>query len=105
MFFSTQAGKVSSNPGKVYLEGLVHLLRYIRVNKNLVLICYAKIEDSPISDLLRQVIINTENQLMVLSDSMCQYCPCTGRITEAYIMLYQGGTINHFTHVSYPVAQ
>ena len=29
--------KFSSNPGKLYFEGLVHLLRYIRYNNNLVL--------------------------------------------------------------------
>ena len=37
--------KVSSNPGKVHFEGLVHLLRYIRDNKNLGLKYYADIND------------------------------------------------------------
>ena len=44
----------SSNPGRGHLEGLVHLLRYIRVNNNLGLKHYAKIEDATISDLLIQ---------------------------------------------------
>ena len=35
--------RFSSNTGKVHLEGLVHLLRYIRDNKNLGLKYYAKI--------------------------------------------------------------
>ena len=35
--------KFSSNPGKVHSEGLVHLLRYIRDNKNLELKYHAKI--------------------------------------------------------------
>ena len=52
---------VSSNPGKVHLEGLVCLLRYIRDNKNLGYIYYSKIEDAPLSDLLRQDRINTDN--------------------------------------------
>ena len=66
---------------------------------------YAKIEDAPISDLLRQAIIKTENQLMVLSDSSCQDCPYTGRSTITYILSYQGGPIDHFTHVPCPVNQ
>ena len=59
MFFSTQAGKVSSNPGRVQFEGLVQLLKFIRYKNNLVSIYYAKIEDKNISELLRQDIIKT----------------------------------------------
>ena len=61
--------KFSSNPGKVHFEGLVHLLRYIRYNKNLVLKYYADMKDAPLSDLLIQSSIKTENQLMDLSGS------------------------------------
>ena len=60
----------SSNPGKVHSEVFVHLLRYIRDNRNLVLKYYAKIEDAPISELFRQYRIKTDNQFMVLSDSI-----------------------------------
>ena len=70
MFFSTQAGKVSSNTGKIHFEVLVHLLRYIIYNKNLGLIYYAKIEDAPLYYLLGQDRINYENQLMVFSESI-----------------------------------
>ena len=45
------------------------MLRYIRDDKNFVLGYYAKIEDSPPSDLSVHARINTKNQLMVLSDS------------------------------------
>ena len=69
MFFSAQYGFLSSNTGKVHFEGLIHLLIYIRDNKNLGLKYYAKIEDAPLSNLLRKTIINKENQLMVLYDS------------------------------------
>ena len=55
--------KFSSNPGKVHFEGLVHLLRYIRDNKTLVLKYYAYMNYVPISDLLRQASIKTENHL------------------------------------------
>ena len=52
--------KFSSNPGKVHFEGLVHLLRYIRDNKNLGLNYYADIKYTPLSGMLRQAIIKNE---------------------------------------------
>ena len=58
-----------------------------------------------LSDLLRQVNINTENQLMALSDSGLKDCPDTGRSKGAYIIFYQGGTIYHGTNFPGPVAQ
>ena len=80
--------KFSSNPGKINFEGLVHLLRYIRDNNNLGLTYYEKIEDAPIPDILRQVSINIEKRLMVLSYLICQECPYTGIITGLYNMFY-----------------
>ena len=53
----------------------------------------------------RQASIKTENHLMVFSDSSWQDCPDTGRSTGEYIIFYQGGTIDHDTHVPGPVAQ
>ena len=95
----------SSKPGKVHFEGLVHLSRYIKDNKTLVLKYYADMNDAPVSDLLRQDSIKTDNQFMAFSDSSWQDCPDTGRSTGAYIIFYQGGPIDHFKHVSGPVAQ
>ena len=46
--------KFSANPGKVQFEGLLHLLRYIRDNKTLGLKYYAYLNDTPVTDLLRQ---------------------------------------------------
>ena len=103
-FCSTQVGKVSANPGKVHFEGLVHLLRYIRDNNTLGLKYYADLNDAPVTDLLRQDNINTKNNLMAFSDSSWQDCPDTGRITGEYIIFYQGGPIDHGTHVPGPVA-
>ena len=60
----------SSDSGIIHFEGFAHLLRYIRDNNNLELKYYAKIDYTFISDLLRQASINTENQLMVFSDSL-----------------------------------
>ena len=38
-------------------------------------------------------------------NSSWQNCPDTGRSTGAYIIFYQGGPIEHGTHVTGPVAQ
>ena len=44
---------------------MVHLLRYIRDTKLLGLNYYASMKDAPLSDMLRQSNIKTENQLVV----------------------------------------
>ena len=64
IFSLHKLAKFSSNPGKLHFEGLVNLLRYIRDNKNLGLNYYVYMNDAPLSELLRQARINTENQLM-----------------------------------------
>ena len=97
--------KFSSNPGKVHFECLLHLVRYIRDNNNLGLDYYADINYVPVSDLFRQPSINTENQLMDFSNSSWKYCPNTIRSTGAYTIFYQGGIIDHGTHVTGPVSQ
>ena len=61
--------KFSAHPGKLHFEGLVHLLRYIRDNKTLGFKYYADMNDAPVTDLLRQASIKTENHLMAFSDS------------------------------------
>ena len=78
--------KFSANPGKVHFERLIHLLRYIRDNKTLVLKYYADLNDAPVTDLLRQSNIKTENHLMDFSDSVWQECPDTGNSTGSYII-------------------
>ena len=42
---------------------------------------------------------------MMLYDSVTQKCTDTGRSTGAYIIFYQGGPIDHCTHVPVPVSQ
>ena len=66
---------------------------------------FNNINDGPLSDLLIQANIKTENQLMYFSDSSWQDCPDTGRSKGAYITFYQGGPIDHGTHVPGTVAQ
>ena len=61
--------------------------------------------DAPVSNLLRQDSIKTENQLMDLFNSSWQDFPNTGRSTGAYIIFDIGGTIDQGTHVPVPVAQ
>ena len=81
------------------------MLKYIRDNKTLGLKYYADLNDAPVTDLLSQANIKTKNHLMDFSDSCCEDCLDTGRSTGAYIIFYQGGTIDHGTHVPGPVAQ
>ena len=63
-FVVHKLAKSSANRGKVHFEGLVHILKYIRYNKTLVLNYYANMKDSSLSDLSRQASIKTYNQLM-----------------------------------------
>ena len=97
--------KLSSNPGKLQFEGLVHILRYISDNKTSGLKYYADMNDAPVSHLLRQASIKTDNHFMYFSGSRWQYFPDTRRSTVAYIILYQGVPIDHGTHVPVTVAQ
>ena len=62
-------------------------------------------KDAPLSDLSRQSNIKIENHLMDLSDSSWKDFPGTVRSTGAYMIFYQGGTIDHGTHISGPVPQ
>ena len=73
----------SANPGKVQFEGLVHILRYIRDNKAFGLKYYADMNYAPVTYLLGQASIKTENNLMDFSDSSWQDCPDTDRNTGA----------------------
>ena len=66
---------------------------------------YAGLNDAPVTDLLRQSNVKTNNYLMAFSDYSWQDCTDTGRITGAYNLFYQGGPIDHGTHVPGPVAQ
>ena len=61
--------------------------------------------DALVSDLLRQAIIKSENHLMDFSESSWQGCLDTVKSTGAHIIFYQGGPIDHGTHVPVSVAQ
>ena len=105
IFAVHKLAKFSENPGKVHFELLVNILRYIRDNKTLDLKYYSYMNDAPVTDLLRQASIKTENRLMSFSDYSWQYFSETGRSKGAYIIFYQGGPIDHGTHVPGPVAE
>ena len=66
---------------------------------------YADINDAPVTDLLIQDNIKTENRLMDFSGSSWKDCPYTGISTGAYTIFYQGEPIYHDTQVPGPVAQ
>ena len=59
----------------------------------------------PLSNLLRQASINTENQLIVLPDSIRQDFLDNFRSTGAYIVFYQSVPIDHCTHIPGKVSQ
>ena len=61
---------------------------------------YADMNDAPVTDLLRQASIKTENHVIDFSDSSWQDFPDTGRSKGAYIIFYQVGKIENCTHVS-----
>ena len=54
---------------------------------------YDSIKDSPLSDLLRKDILNTENTLVAFSDSSGKDCPDTARSTGAYILYIKMGQL------------
>ena len=66
---------------------------------------YSDINDAPVSDLLGQASIKTENQLMGFSGYSWKDFPDTGRITGACIIFYRGGPIDHGAHVPGQVSQ
>ena len=66
---------------------------------------YADMKDAPLSGMLRQARIKTENKLMDLSDSSWKDWADTDRRTGAYMIFYQYGTIEHKTHVPVPVGK
>ena len=66
---------------------------------------YAYMKDAPLSDLLRQDIIKTENQLTHLFDYSWQDCTDTGRSIGTYIIFYQGIPIDHGTYVPGPFSK
>ena len=66
---------------------------------------YADMNDVLVSDMLRKASIKNENHLMDFSDSSWNFFQDTVRSTGAYIIFYQGGPIDHGTHVPVPVSQ
>ena len=78
----------------MHFEVLVHLLRCIRDNNTLVLNYYDGIKDAPLSDLLRQPNINTDNQLMVFSDSSWQDFQTLAEVQEHMLYFIKVGQLD-----------
>ena len=74
-------------------------------NNTLGLKYYDDMKDSPLSDLLRQFRIKSENQLLAFSNYVYQDFTDTVMSTGACITFYQSGPIDHGTHVPGPVDQ
>ena len=73
MFLVHKLATFSDNPGKVHFEGLIIFLKYIRYNKTLGLKYYADLNDAPVTYILRQANIKTNNHLMGFSDSSWKF--------------------------------
>ena len=97
-FAAQKLAKFSPNPGKVKFEGLVHLFRCIRNNKTLGLNYFADMKYSPLSEILRQANINTNNQLMDFYASSWQDGPDTVISTGEYIIFIKVDKLN-MTHM------
>ena len=91
-------------PGRVHFQALIHLLNYIKYKPNVALKFFAKVEDAPVWKLLTQVDTKLDNYIISFSDSSWQDCIDTGKSTGSYIILYQGGVIDHASLVPTPVA-
>ena len=61
--------------------------------------------DAPVSDLLIQASIKTDNHFMDFSDYSWKDCPYTVRSTGAYIIFYQGASNDHGTYFPGPFSQ
>ena len=81
------------------------MLIYIREIFTLGLKYYTEMKDAPLYYMLRQASIQTQNQLIFFSDYIWKDFPGTGRSTGAYMIFYQGNTIDHEKYVPGPVAQ
>ena len=66
---------------------------------------YDGMEDAPLSVMLIQYSIKTENQLMVFSDFSWQDFSDIGRSTGSYNIFYHGVPIDHDTYVPGPFSQ
>ena len=101
LIFSVQKlAKFSEKPGKENFEGLVHLLRYIRDNKNLGLKYYSDMNDAPITDLLRQARIKNENRLMDFMILVGNIVQTLAEVQEHILYFIKVGqlTMSHMFH-------
>ena len=89
--FAAQVSRFSENPGKVHIEGLVHILRYIRDNKTLGLKYYTVVNDAPVTDLLRKDSIKTENQFMVFLILVGKIVQTLAEVQEHTLFLIKAG--------------
>ena len=104
IFAVHKLARFMSAPGKRHFWAMVHLLHYLRDNVYVGLKYYHDMRDAPVTELLRQAELEVENSMVVFSDSSWQDCPDTGRSTGCFLTLYQGGVVDHHTHMPVPVA-
>jgi hypothetical protein len=93
-----------SMPGEVHFQALLHLLHHIRCHPPNALCYYKDVTTSPLYGLLQSAKLHDVNPMLVtISDSSWSDCE-DKRSTGSYLILCQGGIIDHSTFVPNPIA-
>ena len=104
-FAVSKLAKFSNSPGKRHYQDLIWVLGYVKNTCNQGIRFYNKLKDSPVHHLLKENnIIENASHLVTFTDASWQDDTDTGRSTCGRISFFQGGAIDHSTHVPVPVA-
>ena len=103
LWIVNKLAKSCTSPGMKDFDALMHLFGYLRRYPDLAIKYYAKVEDSPIHDILiRNKLTNTE--IVGFTDSSWQDCPDTGRSTCGFKIFICGGIVEAQSTMPVPVA-
>ncbi len=86
------------------MEGLLHLLRYLRDKMYLVLKQNSDITSSPITRLMSSNGISLDNPLCTFTDSSWSDDIDTDRSSGCFMIIYMGGMVEHSSIMPDPVA-
>ena len=97
--------KFSNNPGVPHYKALLHLIGYLKKNNSKGLAFYKNTDESPLYQMLKGNAIKIkEDATVTFTDSSWNDCKDTGRSTGGYISMFQGGAVDHNSHLPIPVA-
>ena len=104
IFAVNKMAKFTRKPGRYHLECIVHVLRYLRDNSNYGIKYYHKKEESPLYSLLKTNNIDTSQELIMFTDSSWQDEIDTSKSTGCYMIMFQGGVVDHSSNIPDPIA-